>query len=115
MNRFSFRYILWAFVIIAGFSAIVMFLWNLLIPDIFGFKAINFWQSLGLLALSRLFFGGLGSNFWMKHVMGSSHHNAIYEKWSEMNSEQRNEFIRSRHHHHFDADFFNKNKPEKEL
>ncbi len=39
-------------------GGITMTLWNNLIPGIFHLTAINFWQALGLLALSRLFFGG---------------------------------------------------------
>ena len=35
-------------------------LWNWLVPDIFGLRALTFWESLGLLALSRILFGGFG-------------------------------------------------------
>ena len=42
---------------VAGFSAITMLLWNAFLPDIFGIVSINFWQALGLLALSRILFG----------------------------------------------------------
>lgn len=38
-----------------------MWLWNWLIPELFGFKPIDFWQAVGLLALARILFGGLGS------------------------------------------------------
>jgi hypothetical protein len=43
---------------VGGF--IVMQLWNWLLPAIFGWKAVTFWQALGLLALCRILFGGLG-------------------------------------------------------
>jgi hypothetical protein len=33
-------------------------LWNWLLPSLFGFKTITFWQGLGLLALCRILFGG---------------------------------------------------------
>lgn len=39
---------------------IVMHLWNWLLPGLFGWKVIGFWQALGLLALSRILFGGWG-------------------------------------------------------
>jgi hypothetical protein len=39
---------------------VVMRLWNWLLPDLFGVRGINFWQALGLLALSRILFGGFG-------------------------------------------------------
>ncbi|MDR2868479.1 MAG: hypothetical protein LBV46_02935, partial [Bacteroidales bacterium] len=44
--------------IVAGFSAVMMLLWNALIPAIFGLVCINFWQALGLLVLGRMLFGG---------------------------------------------------------
>lgn len=34
----------------------VMWLWNWLMPEIFGLTTIGFWQSLGLLILSSLLF-----------------------------------------------------------
>lgn len=36
----------------------VMLLWNWLMPLIFGLTVITFWQSLGILALSKILFGG---------------------------------------------------------
>jgi hypothetical protein len=38
---------------------VVQWLWNWLMPDIFGLKQITFWQAVGLLFLSKLLFGGL--------------------------------------------------------
>jgi len=42
---------------------IVRQLWNWLVPSLFGWREITFWQALGLLALCRILFGGftLGS------------------------------------------------------
>ena len=37
---------------------IVMRLWNWLLPELFGWKAITFWQAWGILALARILFGG---------------------------------------------------------
>ena len=83
--------------VISAFSAIVMVLWNLLIPEIFSLKAINFWQALGLFSLTRILFG----NFWggnphertMPDFRGG---NPIREKWMEMSEEERMEFINRR-------------------
>ena len=41
-------------------GALVYLLWNWLLPPIFGWHALTFWQALGLLALCRILFGGLG-------------------------------------------------------
>jgi len=39
---------------------VVMRLWNWLLPPLFGWRMLTFWQALGLLALCRILFGGLG-------------------------------------------------------
>jgi hypothetical protein len=49
-------------IVVAGFGQAVLHLWNWLMPDLFGLRAISFWQAVGLLGLSWLFFGGFG---WM--------------------------------------------------
>src|SRR5205823_13223178 len=61
-----------AFVIIGG--EIVMLLWNWLLPPLFGWREITFWQAFGVLALCRILFGGLGwrgpVRYSMRHRMG---------------------------------------------
>jgi hypothetical protein len=47
-----------AFAAIVGLVSLA--LWNALMPAIFGLPAINFWQALGLLLLSRLLLGRFG-------------------------------------------------------
>ena len=47
-----------AFLALGGF--VVRWLWNWLLPPLFGWHTITFWQALGLLALCRILFGGLG-------------------------------------------------------
>ena len=39
---------------------IVLHLWNWLLPPLFGWRPIAFWQALGLLLLCRILFGGFG-------------------------------------------------------
>lgn len=46
------------FVAVVGF--VTMTLWNQLVPELFNGPVINFWQTLGLLVLSRILFGGWG-------------------------------------------------------
>jgi len=41
---------------------VVMHLWNWLLPPLFGWRLLTFWQALGLLALCRILFGGLGGH-----------------------------------------------------
>lgn len=40
---------------------VVMWLWNWLMPDIFGLKTINFWKAAGIMALSFILFKSWGS------------------------------------------------------
>jgi hypothetical protein len=46
------------FILLGGVA--VQWLWNWLLPDIFGVRQITFWEALGLLALCRILFGGFG-------------------------------------------------------
>ena len=39
-------------------SFIVMHLWNALLPELFHLPVVTFWQTIGLLLLSKIFFGG---------------------------------------------------------
>ena len=48
--------VLIAILFLALIPAICMWLWNWLMPDIFGLQAINYWQALGLMVLSSCFF-----------------------------------------------------------
>jgi hypothetical protein len=38
---------------------IVKSLWNWLMPSIFGLRQLTFWESIGMLALCRILFGGI--------------------------------------------------------
>jgi len=81
--------------IFAVLGLVVMWLWNWLLPSIFGITAISFWQALGILALSKILFGGFGKHhFKHKH----RHHNRIRERWLKMSDEEREEFLKHRHH-----------------
>ncbi len=41
------------------FGVFVMLLWNVLLPDLFNFPKIDYLQSVGLVVLARLIFGGI--------------------------------------------------------
>jgi hypothetical protein len=43
---------------LAGFGLVVMLLWNGLLPDLFGWKTINYWQAWGVMILSWILFKG---------------------------------------------------------
>jgi hypothetical protein len=66
-------------------GGVVRLLWNWLMPDLFGWSPITFWQALGLLALCRILFGGLGRH----GGSGSSSRRHMAERWERMTPEER--------------------------
>lgn len=40
------------------FGAIVMLLWNAILPDLLHVNRVNYWQAVGLLILCKILFGG---------------------------------------------------------
>jgi hypothetical protein len=67
---------------------IVMQLWNWLLPPLFGWRQITFWQAFGILALCRILFGG---HSW--HRSGRSHfRHRMKERCARMTPEERERF-----------------------
>ncbi|MBK9190473.1 MAG: hypothetical protein IPM77_02660 [Crocinitomicaceae bacterium] len=88
------KFLLWTllFVLLAGaLTATVMYLWNWLMPEIFGLTTITFWQALGILVLSKILFGAHWSKH--KHSCHGGHHYGWKEKfkskWNEMSDEDK--------------------------
>jgi hypothetical protein len=52
------KFIVFGAAAIAVVGTVVMSLWNALLPDLFGWHVISFWQALGLLVLSKILLGG---------------------------------------------------------
>ena len=75
-------------VFIAVGGLIVQWLWNWLLPAIFGWRAITFWQAVGLLALCRILFGGIGRHGCHRH--GDGHR--MGRRWSKMTPEEKEQF-----------------------
>jgi len=87
------------FVTLGG--ALVMWLWNWLLPPLFGWPALSFWQALGLLALCRILFGGFG----VHGGPGSRIRRRMSERWEGMSPEERDrirERVRDRVHRRVD-------------
>jgi uncharacterized membrane protein len=70
------------------FSFVILWLWNWLMPVIFGLHAVNFWQALGLLVLSKILFGG----FHGRHGFGRHWRQRMMERWEQMTPEEREKF-----------------------
>jgi hypothetical protein len=73
--------------VVLGF--LVKSLWNALMPPIFGWHMITFWQGLGLFVLSKILFGGFhrhggrSRNRWRQRMT---------DRWEQMTPEEREKF-----------------------
>ncbi len=82
------RIALFAVVASVALGFLVKSLWNALMPPIFGWHMITFWQGLGLFVLSKILFGGFhrhggGGNRWRQRMK---------ERWEQMTPEEREKF-----------------------
>jgi hypothetical protein len=75
-----------AFMVIGG--ELVLHLWNWLVPALFGWRQITFWQALGLLVLCRILFGGFGGHGHNR----SKWRRPTSESWERMTPEEREKF-----------------------
>lgn len=47
-----------AIVALIVFTFVFMWIWNAVVPDVFGIKKLTPWQALGILILASILFGG---------------------------------------------------------
>jgi hypothetical protein len=84
------------FVTIGG--QVVMLLWNGLLPTLFGWHRVTFWQALGILALCRILFGGFGmhrgsgAHSPIRHRIADRMADRVAERWERMTPEERERF-----------------------
>ncbi|MCZ6520931.1 MAG: hypothetical protein O6848_05500 [Bacteroidetes bacterium] len=100
MRSFAFyRITKFVLMVIAGtliFSAIIMYLWNWLIPELFTGPTITMIQAIGLLILAKILFGGWGRG--RGPLSYSNHHRwrkRFEEKWDNMAPQEREKFRHS--------------------
>ncbi len=72
-------------IVMAGFGQAVLQLWNWLMPSVFGLHPITYWQAVGLLGLSWIFFGG-----WRGRPLPGWH--LRRGGWGPMTPEERERF-----------------------
>jgi Ca2+/H+ antiporter, TMEM165/GDT1 family len=93
--RFS-RFIfipLFALAFIVPLSFIIMALWNNILVAVLNVKVINFWQALGLFALSKILFGGFpGRPGWTGHGRRRREMEELRSKWYNLSPEERKDF-----------------------
>src|SRR2546423_15027493 len=72
-------------VFIAIGGGAVLLLWNWLLPPLFAWPQITFWQALGILALCRILFGGFGD----PTVAHSNSRRRAAERWGRLTPADR--------------------------
>ena len=102
----------WMFIVPAALLGIALFafiggevvrlLWNWLLPPLFGWREITFWQALGMIALCRILFGGSGfhgrsrSNSAIRRRIADRvadrTADRVADRWERMSAEERERF-----------------------
>ncbi|MGH9502042.1 MAG: hypothetical protein ACRD20_04245 [Terriglobales bacterium] len=82
------KFALFAILFLTVSSFVVMSLWNWLMPALFGWHVIGFWQALGILILSKILFGGFRGGpprnwYWRRRMI---------ERYEHMTPEEREQF-----------------------
>jgi hypothetical protein len=83
------RFTLFVIAAIAVFGFVVMHLWNWLLPALFGWKLISFWQAAGMVILSRILFGGFRG---MHRGPAMQWRHRMMDHWEKMSPEERERF-----------------------
>ena len=85
------------FIFLGG--TIVQALWNWLAPALFGWREVTFWQAVGLLAICRILFGGLGRHggrggpqMHFRSRMTARLADRMADRWDRMTPEEREQF-----------------------
>ncbi len=63
------------------FGFVVAWLWNALMPKIFGLGEIGYWQAVGLVILAKIFFGGGNHHGPRQHFTKRHHRKADCFDW----------------------------------
>jgi hypothetical protein len=84
----------WVVLGIAGFilfTFVVMWLWNWLVPALFKGPVVTYWQTLGLLVLSKILFSGIGAKGHDRHRYSHDHDCSGYrDRWHKKYQEKMN-------------------------
>jgi len=83
-----FKFLVFALIAVTVFGAVVMVLWNWLMPALFGVRTITFWQAVGVLVISRILFGRFGAP-----RRGAHRRHRMMERWNKMTPEEREKFV----------------------
>lgn len=86
-------FVLFGPLLLLGMGAIVMFLWNAVLPQLFSINHITYWQAVGLLLLCRVLFGGFGFRGKGNRQFGGPGGGMMWRnKWQNMTEEEKANF-----------------------
>lgn len=87
------KFVVFGVLMVVLLGSVTQFLWNFIMPDIFGLPVINFWQGLAMFTLAKLIFGfgGGGGNKWGRY-RGQQWRAHWAEKYSKLSPEERERF-----------------------
>ena len=88
----AFKFVFFAALLAGLLGYVTMSLWNYLMPLIFHLPALNFWQALGLLLLSRLLFGGFGRGGQNGWARGRAWKKQMEQRMAAFSPEEREKF-----------------------
>jgi hypothetical protein len=91
-RRFRYFIPLIILVFIAVFGAAVYGLWNGVLTEVIGVKAITYWQALGILLLAKILFGGFPCRGGRCGPWGRHCRPEAMEHWKSLTPEQRDQF-----------------------
>ena len=71
-------------------GAVVMLLWNAILPSLLNINSITYWQAVGLLVLCKILFSSFGPG---RHSGGPPFRKPYWkDKWSSMSDEEKARF-----------------------
>jgi len=79
-----------ALCVLVGF--VVEYLWNWLMPGIFGLRTITYWQAVGLFLLSKILLGGIHRHGGRGRDGRWAWKHRMKERWAQMSPEERERF-----------------------
>jgi hypothetical protein len=97
MNRSRFPrftlFLLFVFALMVPLCFIIMYLWNTILVAVLHVSVIDFWQALGIFAMSRILFGGFPDRLGRAGYRRRWHEmDDMKSKWFNLSPEERKHF-----------------------
>jgi hypothetical protein len=90
--KFLLLFIVVAPILVFAIGEAILHLWNWLLPPLFGWHTITFWQAIALLVLCRILFGRFGSGGHGRHPGHWRHR--MKERFQHMSPQEKEEMFR---------------------